>query len=235
MTTPAESKPSHTRPGPFLSAALVSVGLLAFCAAFLLVDQAYFQFASARFPAVGPSVWLATAWGIVSRAPWLLLLALVAIMRPRLLALNFGEIRPHWRLIVSVVAVNCGLVAAFLYLTGGNTPYSGNEWLITEVVTVPVIEELFWRGLVFSIVAALLRRSLGKPSALNLAAWLSGIAFGSLHAGNALAGVPLQFVAIQTLSAIVWGVLYGYLRARTESVFPAMLSHAAMNLVVILS
>jgi len=156
-------------------------------------------------------------------------------MRPRLLALNFGEIRPHWRLIVSVVAVNCGLVAAFLVLTGGNTPYSGNEWLITEVVTVPVIEELFWRGLVFSIVAALLRRSLGKPSALNLAAWLSGIAFGSLHAGNALAGVPLQFVAIQTLSAIVWGVLYGYLRARTESVFPAMLSHAAMNLVVILS
>jgi membrane protease YdiL (CAAX protease family) len=73
-----------------------------------------------------------------------------------------------------------------------------------------------------------------KPSGSNLTAWLTGIAFGSLHAANALAGVPLQFVAIQTLSAIVWGVLYGYLRARTDSVLPSMLSHAAMNLVVIL-
>jgi membrane protease YdiL (CAAX protease family) len=139
----------------------------------------------------------------------------------------------RWRLVLSTVVVNCGLVAAFLLLAGG-TPYSGNQWLITEVVTVPVVEELLWRGLVFSIVAALLRGSVSKPSGSNLTAWLTGIAFGSLHAANALAGVPLQFVAIQTLSAIVWGVLYGYLRARTDSVLPSMLSHAAMNLVVIL-
>jgi len=35
-----------------------------------------------------------------------------------------------------------------------------------------------------------------------------------------VAGVPLPFVAIQTLNATIWGVVYGYARARTESVYP---------------
>ncbi len=55
-----------------------------------------------------------------------------------------------------------------------------------------------------------------------------------MHAGNALAGVSIQFVAIQTLNAVIWGVVYGYARAKTESVYPSILSHAAINFVVIL-
>jgi membrane protease YdiL (CAAX protease family) len=46
--------------------------------------------------------------------------------------------------------------------------------------------------------------------------------------------VPLAFVAVQALSAAIWGVMYGYARAQTESVYPPMLLHAAMNLVVVL-
>ena len=63
---------------------------------------------------------------------------------------------------------------------------------------------------------------------------LSGLAFGLLHAANVLAGVPMKFVAIQTLNAVVWGLVYGYARSRTESIYPPMLLHAAMNLVVVL-
>ena len=49
---------------------------------------------------------------------------------------------------------------------------------------------------------------------------------GLVHAVNGLAGVPLAFVAIQTLNAMVWGVMYGYARSKTESIFPPMLLHA---------
>ena len=35
------------------------------------------------------------------------------------------------------------------------------------------------------------------------------------------------------LSAVVWGVMYGYARARTGSVYPPLLLHGAMNLLVV--
>ena len=94
---------------------------------------------------------------------------------------------------------------------------------------MPLVEELFWRGLVFSILLGALSTVFAVRASTNWAVWLSGIAFGLLHAGNALAGVPLQFVAIQTLSVVVWGVMYGYARARTGSVYPPLLLHGAMN------
>jgi membrane protease YdiL (CAAX protease family) len=141
--------------------------------------------------------------------------------------------RTRWRFILAIIIANCIVVGAFLLLSGSGTPYSGNQWLFTEIVTVPLVEELFWRGLVFSLLFSLLQKTLSKSLSLTLTVWLSGITFGLLHAGNALSGVPLQFVAIQTLNAVIWGVVYGYARAKTDSVYPSILSHAAMNLVVV--
>jgi membrane protease YdiL (CAAX protease family) len=233
MNTLIPARHASSRSKPFLSVFLILIALLAFCALFLIIDQAYFRFISARFPAVGTSFWLAATWGIVSRAPWILILFTFAVLQPRLLGLQVGKMWSRWRFVLSLIIVNCAVVAAFLFLSGGSTPYSGNQWLFTEIVTVPVIEELFWRGLVFSLLFAVLEKSLSKSLSLTLTIWLSGIAFGLLHAGNALAGVPLQFVAIQTLNAVIWGVAYGYARAKTDSVYPSILAHAAMNLVVI--
>jgi membrane protease YdiL (CAAX protease family) len=142
--------------------------------------------------------------------------------------------RSRWRFVLSIIIINCIVVGAFLLLSGSSTPYSGNQWLFTEIVIVPLVEELFWRGLVFSLLLVLLEKNLSKSLSLGLTVWLSGIAFGLMHAGNALAGVPLQFVAIQTLNAVIWGVVYGYARAKTDSVFPSILSHAAMNLIVVM-
>jgi membrane protease YdiL (CAAX protease family) len=234
MNTSITGSQTNQRSRPFLYVVLISFGLLAFCTLFLIIDQAYFRFVSARFPDVGTSVWLATSWGIVSRAPWLLVLLMFAIFRPRLLGLQVGQMRARWRFVLFVIILNCAVVGGFLLLSGTSTPYSGNQWLLTEIITVPLIEELFWRGLVFSILFALLNRNLGDNLSLTLTVWLSGIAFGLLHAGNALAGVPGQFVVIQTLNAVIWGVVYGYARAKTDSVYPSLLAHSAMNLVVVL-
>lgn len=212
---------------------VILIGLFAFCAIFLLVDQTYYRFISDHFPSVRTSFWLATAWGIVSRAPWILALLIFLFVRPRLLALQVGQMRSHWRFVLMVIVANCVVVGGFLLLSGSSTPYSGNQWLFTEMVTVPIVEELFWRGIVFSILFELLQKKLGDQRGLMLSVWLSGISFGLLHAANGLTGVPFQFVAIQTLNAVIWGVVYGYLRAKTSSVYPSIIAHAAMNLIVV--
>jgi membrane protease YdiL (CAAX protease family) len=232
MTAPIADSQADKRLRTLPTILLASTGLFAFCVLFLVIDQTYFRFISPRFPSVGTSSWLATAWGIASRAPWILFISVIVLLRPRLFALRPGEMFLRWRLVLSIILLNCLVVAAFLLLAG-DTPYSGNQWLITEIVTVPVVEELLWRGLVFSLLVSVLHGRLGNGPALRLTICLSGLAFGLLHAGNALAGVPPEFVAIQTLNAVIWGVVYGYVRAKTDSVYPSLLSHAAMNLVVV--
>jgi membrane protease YdiL (CAAX protease family) len=183
---------------------------------------------------VGTSDWLATIWGIVSRAHLLILGIALVLWRPRLFGFQIGKTRQHWRMLLIMLLVNCGVIAAYLWLTRSTTPYSGNHWLVTEVITVPVIEETFWRGFVFTALLLILGRLYAENTGRHLAVWFSGLAFGLLHAANVLAGVPFAFVAIQTLNATIWGVVYGYARAKTDSVYPAILLHAAMNLVVVL-
>ncbi len=212
---------------------LISAGLLVFCAVFVLIDQTYIRLLSVRFPNAASSASRATVWGLLSRAHWIALLLPFVVMKPKQIGLRFGEIAQHWLLLLGMLVFNCGIILVYLLLSRGSTPYSGNQWFITEVITVPFVEEIFWRGLAFSVLYALLKERTGGRWALTMAVWLSGIAFGLLHASNVLAGVPVEFVAIQTLSAGIWGVTYGYARARTGSVYPSIVMHAAMNLIVI--
>jgi membrane protease YdiL (CAAX protease family) len=213
---------------------LILLALAAFSLAFVLLDNAYYRFAAEHFPAVGTSAWLATLWGLVSRAHLLVVVVPSVLWRPRQLGFHWGRAAQHWRMLLGMLLANCGFIAAYLWLTGSSTPYSGNQWLVTEVVTVPLVEETLWRGLVFTALLAALRHTQSDSASRHLAVWFSGLAFGLLHAANLLAGVPLAFVMLQTLNAVVWGVVYGYARAQTGSVYPPILLHAAMNLVVVL-
>jgi membrane protease YdiL (CAAX protease family) len=181
---------------------LVTVAVVAWSVLIVLVGNAYYAFLNPRFPHVGESAGLALLWGVLSRAHLILLGLLFVLWRPRQLGFQIGETRRHWKLLLVMLLANCGVVAAFLRLSGSGTPYSGDQWLATEVITVPVVEETIWRGLVFAAVLfALERKSLHSDNRRNyhLAVWLSGLSFGLVHASNVLAGVPFQFVAVQTL------------------------------------
>ena len=223
------SDPQRSLRLPFIIA-----GLIAFVALFVLIDGAYYTFANSWFPKVGTSFWLANLWGVVSRAHLLLLIIPLVIWQPRRLGFQIGTIQQHWRMLLVMLLCNCGIIAAYLWLTHSTTPYSANQWLVTEVLTVPLVEEIFWRGLVFTVLFQLLRKVHPEPLANTWAVWLSGTAFGLLHANNLVAGVPIAFIAIQVLNATIWGIVYGYARARTGSIYPSIFLHAAMNLVVIL-
>lgn len=225
---------SPPRTKALLYGVVIFLAVFAFCALFLLIDNAYFKFVNARFPNVGASTWLATLWGVVSRAYLIVLMVPFLLWRPRLFGFQIGKTRQHWRMLLLMLLANCGIIAAYLWLTGSTTPYSSNQWLVNQVIIVPVVEESFWRGLVFTTLLLVLCRYYPQNTSNHMAVWFSGLAFGFLHAGNILAGVPLSFVALQTLNAAIWGVVYGYARAKTESIYPPIFLHAAMNLVVIL-
>lgn len=216
----------HTALPGFIAAVLV----LSFGALVVISDQVWLPWMSRVFPNAVPNL-----WGLVSRGHMLLLGVLViAVWRnPRLFGFQIGKTFPSWRLILILLALNCGIVGAYLAFFGG-TPYSGDEWLLTETVWVPLIEELIWRGVVFSLLLMGLQKFYAKRSSVSLTIWISGLVFGLLHGNNIFYGVPPAFVAIQVLNAAIWGVVYAFARARTESIYPPMLLHAAMNLIVIL-
>jgi membrane protease YdiL (CAAX protease family) len=232
--TATTALPRSPRARQFTYPLSILLGLVAFSLVFVGLDSAYYRFAAARFPAVGASAALANLWGVVSRAHLLVVVVPLVIWRPRWFGFQLGRTWQHWRLLLGMLIANCGVIAAYLWLTGSATPYSGNQWLLTEVVTVPLVEEAVWRGVVFAALLGLLQRRQTPAASDHLAVWFSGLAFGLLHAGNVLAGVPVAFVLVQVLNAMIWGVVYGYARAKTGSVYPPMLLHAAMNLVVIL-
>lgn len=219
------------KPGMHLAFPAIMAVLLAlsFAALVVISDQLWLPWMKEVFPNATPNL-----WGLVSRAHMLLLgILIISIWRnPRLFGFQIGKMFESWRLILILLMLNCGIVGGYLAFSG-STPYSGNEWLLTETVWVPLVEELIWRGVVFTLLLIGLQKYYSKRTSTHLAIWIGGVVFGLLHGNNIFYGVPPAFVAIQVLNAVIWGVVYSFARARTESIYPPMLLHSAMNLMVI--
>lgn len=175
-----------------------------------------------------------TTWGIIQRLYLIIPCGIAAVVRPRQVGFQVGKIRQHIRMLAVIFILNVGLVGGYLAITGA-TPYSGLELIFNEVVTVPAVEELVWRGVVFAVLMAVLQRQFNPTHSSLLAGVISGICFGLLHSTNALFGYPLAFVLVQTANALVWGIVYGIVRAKTGSIYPSMGLHAAMNLAAALA
>jgi hypothetical protein len=77
---------------------------------------------------------------VISRVHLLLFIIPLAFWRPRWFRFQIGKIKQHWRMLLIMLVANCGVIAAYLWLTQSSTPYSVNQWLLTEVVTVPLVE-----------------------------------------------------------------------------------------------
>jgi hypothetical protein len=82
-------------------------------------------------------------------------------------------------------------------------------FFLAVALVAPAVEELTYRGLGFALLA---------PYGTGVAILTTGVLFGAAHG---------LLVALPVLT--VFGVVVGWLRARTSSVYPSMLLHATFN------
>ena len=86
-------------------------------------------------------------------------------------------------------------------------PFAAFAFLV--VVVAPIVEELQFRGVGYGLL-----ERFGRTAAILLV----GLAFGLVH--GLIAGFPV---------IAVFGIGLGYLRSRTDSIYPCMLLHASFN------
>lgn len=82
-------------------------------------------------------------------------------------------------------------------------------FFLVVTLVAPVVEELTYRGLGFTLLA---------PYGAWTAILTTGVLFGAAHG---------LLVALPVLS--VFGIIVGWLRSRTDSIYPSMLLHATFN------
>lgn len=109
-----------------------------------------------------------------------------------------------------------------------NRPGTGLQWIwlvlgvVVLAIVAPVCEELFFRGAVFSSLAA---GAIGRrASAGYVLVTSSAVIFGAAHL------IPAAFPAL----AVV-GLGLGYLRLRTRSVVPGMALHMLFNSIAVIA
>jgi membrane protease YdiL (CAAX protease family) len=134
-------------------------------------------------------------------------------------------------LFYAVYVLNLGIYIAYSLLRGRfHLPESGGveqffmefrDWplmlaglVIFVVVVAPVVEELFFRGL--------LQGGLRRHASWRRAAALSGVLFGVIH-----------FDPIRTLPLIAFGIYLGWLRERSGGLALPILVHATNNLLMV--
>ncbi|MDQ3677899.1 MAG: CPBP family glutamic-type intramembrane protease [Actinomycetota bacterium] len=162
--------------------------------------------------------------GVVSSAITLALVVLIA--RPgglrRMLALRRPTSYRRAVLIgIAVIVAPLVMVALFSVFDAGDQQGIGVKWdperavafilnAVIVVVVAPVVEELTFRGVGFTLL-----ERYGQTAAIALIT----LAFALTH--GPLATLPV---------ILVFGVGLGYLRARTGSVYPGIVVHALVNL-----
>ena len=205
---------------------LFLIGACIVSMALAFVSVPYFNFLNSFICAKG-----AITRALLFSSGLLIIEFIIIVFKPRFYGIQLGESLKRWPAILITTFGICSFTAIALFLTP-STPYSEANWFV-EMVIVPLSEEAMWRGVIFSILLVLLRKLHDERTSLILAVIYSSFSFGLAHGGNMLV-LPLQFVMMQVAYATIVGLALGYLRAKTKSIYPPMLLHAAFNLTAIL-
>ena len=219
---PAEHRGSSAVVETLLVGVVAVIGVLAFA----LANSAWAEWIHARLASDSELL-----NGLAFSAFPLVLGAAVVAWAPRQFGLTMGSALARWRLVLILSLAMAAFAAAALALVGSN-PFRGANFVV-EVIGVPVSEELVFRGVLFTLVLAALRRLHAPGRALWLAVVISGIAFGAGHLNN-LSSYDAGFVVPQAIYASILGLTAGWLRASTASLLPPVFMHAFVNLVATL-
>lgn len=152
----------------------------------------------------------------------------LCVWAPQRYGLGLGTTREHIALVGVCILAVATVVGAFR-MTGATAPYDAT---VGEFVLVPLGEELLFRGFLLGTLLELFRRRRVGSHSAAWAVLISAAAFGIGHLGN-LGYVDTTFVMLQVLVALIFGVVAGQVRVRTESVAGPVLMHGTMNFVAV--
>lgn len=131
--------------------------------------------------------------------------------------LGTAALAAGWAAAASLVLPPEEQVVGLAFEDSGALPaWARGASILLAVSAVPAVEEALFRGVCFGIV----ERRFGASVALTLTA----VAFGVMHGTG-----PVVLAATTS-----YGVAWGWLRARTGSIWPGVVAHATTNLVAIL-
>lgn len=137
----------------------------------------------------------------------------------------------HWKRtpavwIVRAVVMGVAIAAATGWLfrgySMGQRPAFAELWI--AVTWGPLIEEVIFRGYIFSYADMILGRWMRRPG------WLIVVAIAALFALSHL--IKSGITPVQVVSVFVTGALYGWLRLGSGSTVPAVTAHISYNSVI---
>jgi membrane protease YdiL (CAAX protease family) len=102
-----------------------------------------------------------------------------------------------------------GLEAINESIASGSTPVL-ISFIIAVCIIAPVLEEVIFRGIVW--------RAIEKMTSTNVAWAVTSVLFAAAHAD-----------IIHIIAVLPLGILFGYLRKRTNNIWAPMLAHSANN------
>jgi|TARA_R110000824_G_scaffold399963_1_gene606457 membrane protease YdiL (CAAX protease family) len=101
-----------------------------------------------------------------------------------------------------------------LLSTGGGVVLT--SFIFAVVIVAPVVEEILFRGILW--------RAIEKMTSTNVAWAVTSVLFAAAHAD-----------IIHIIAVFPLGVLFGYLRKRTNNIWAPMIAHATNNLLASLT
>ena len=145
---------------------------------------------------------------------------------------NLGLDYVRWRATTRanwLYAVVGGVLAGVAVFAIGSASRQGmglsNDWrlIVLQVTLGPVLEEVVFRGYLFTLLTWSFRGLAGDGGRNRLVVVAAAVVFAVVHMSQPGVGW-LQLACITST-----GTLYGWLRSRSESTAPAAVSHAAYN------
>ena len=188
----------------------------------VFADNTIYPVISTRYPHVPSFV-----NDIFSDAAMLFVAFMPVFWAPKFFGYQFGNISRHWKMLLGMTVFF--VAAPLLYrLIVGETPFGANTWFF-EGIVVPLAEEGFLRGILFSMLLWGFGRLCNTTTAEWLTVIFSTLIFSTAHLNN-LGSYPTGFVLFQVGFSTIVGLCFGYTRIKTGSIYPAIILHSLFNL-----
>lgn len=109
--------------------------------------------------------------------------------------------------------------------------YSFAQIVLFVWILASIAEELVFRGLIQSILSPLSRFGLSVGNlTLSVPVIIAAVLFGLIHLGLLTMDVDAKYVLTIVTGAVIAGLMAGYFREKTGSIWPAVAVHSIFNI-----